>query len=47
MLITKQFREQRKMMNSKQNFRKEVKKENEKARMCPTSGCKVKTIEVW
>jgi len=35
------------MMNKKQNFSKEIKKQNEKARMCPTSGCTVKTIEVW
>jgi hypothetical protein len=47
MLITKQFGEQKKMMNSKENFKKDTKKENEKARMCDISGCKVKAIEVW
>jgi hypothetical protein len=34
-------------MYVKENFRKEVKKENKKPRMCSTSGCIVKIIEKW
>ena len=41
MLITKQFGEQKKMNNKKQNIRKEVKKELERTRMrmCLLTGC--------
>lgn len=47
MLVTKQFGEQKKMNSKKQNIRKEIKKQDERNKMCPTSGCKIEGIQIW